>query len=137
VARAQGTAQDEVRSGPTASDKAAANEATVVYRHARPANTSAGAALKRKEIASGLGSSTSSAARSSAATATPADNDFLRYPGDVTYSGGAVVRVAEQHPIFLLPNGKCPIASCWGNPEAFLRDQNTSEFIHITDQYVR
>jgi len=30
VARAQGAAQDEIRSGPTASDKAAANEATVV-----------------------------------------------------------------------------------------------------------
>jgi len=48
-----------------------------------------------------------------------------------------VARVSEQHPIFLLPNGRCPIASCWGNPEAFLRDQNASEFIHITDQYVR
>ena len=42
VARSQGAAQDEVRSGPTASDKAAADEATVVYRHARPANTAEG-----------------------------------------------------------------------------------------------
>jgi hypothetical protein len=134
VARAQGAAQDEVRNGPTANDKAAADEATTVYRHARPANTSAGAALKRKEIATGRGAS--SAAAAGAATATPADNDFLRYPGDVTYGGGAVVRVAEQHPIFMLPNGRCPIASCWGNPEGFLRDQNISEFIHITDQYV-
>src|SRR5712672_2154559 len=137
VARAQGAAQDEIRSGPTASDKAAANEATVVYRHAKPANTAAGAALKRKEIATGRGASPSASAAAGAATATPADNDFLRYLGDLTYSGGAVARVAEQHPIFLLPNGRCPIASCWGNPEAFLRDQNASEFIHITDQYVR
>src|SRR5713101_10159148 len=60
-ARAQGAAQDEVRSGPTASDKAAADEATVVYRHARPANTSAGAALKRKEIATGRGASPTTA----------------------------------------------------------------------------
>src|SRR4029077_8977648 len=53
VARGQGAAQDEVRSGPTASDKAAADEATVVYRHARPANTEAGATLKQKDIATG------------------------------------------------------------------------------------
>src|SRR6266853_1852438 len=66
VARAQGAAQDEVKSGPTASDKAAADEATVIYRHARPANTAAGAGLKQKEIATGLGSS--SAAHSGAAT---------------------------------------------------------------------
>jgi len=141
TARAQGAAQDEVKSGPTASDKAAADEATVIYRHARPANTAAGAGLKQKEIASGLGSS-SSAAHSGAATATgaatPTDNDYLRFPGDLTYNGGAVVRVAESHPIFLLPknNTKCATASCWGNPEAFLRDLNVSEFIHITDQYV-
>ena len=133
----QGAAKDEVSSGPTASDKAAAGEATVVYRHARPANTAAGAGLKKKEIAAGLGSSTSTA-RSSAATATTADNDYLRFPGDLTYNGGAVVRVAEQHPVFLLPknNARCASPSCWGNPEQFLRDQNIIEFIHITDQYV-
>jgi len=136
VARAQGAAQDEVKSGPTASDKAAADEATVVYRHARPANTSAGASLKRKEIATGRGASSAAAAAPAAGPATATDNDYLRYLGDLTYSGGAVVRVAEQHPIFMLPNGKCPIASCWGNPEGFLRDQSVSEFIHITDQYV-
>src|SRR5712692_6203049 len=83
VARAQGAAQDEVRSGPTASDKAAADEATVVYRHARPANTSAGAALKRKEIATGRGASPTTAA---AGAATAIDNDYLRFLGDLTYS---------------------------------------------------
>jgi hypothetical protein len=137
VARAQGAAQDEVKSGPTTSDKAAADEARVIYRHARPANTAAGAGLKQKEIASGFGAS-SSAAHSGAAAATTTDNDYLRFPGDLTYNGGAVVRVAESHPIFLLPknNTKCASASCWGNPEGFLRDLNASEFIHITDQYV-
>ena len=133
VAWAQGGAQDEVRSGPTASDKAAADEATVVYRHARPANTAAGAGLKQKEIASGRVPSLAAAG-----AATPTDNDQLRFPGDLTYNGGAVVRVAESHPIFLLPknNTKCASPSCWGNPEGFLRDLNVSEFIHITDQYV-
>jgi hypothetical protein len=133
VARAQGAAQDEVKSGPTASDNAAADEATVVYRHARPANTAAGAALKRKDIATVRGSSISPLG---AATAAPADDDQLRFPADLAYNGGPVVRVAESHPIYLRPNGKCPIATCWGNPEGFLQDLKISEFIHITDQYV-
>ena len=131
VARGQGAAQDEVQSGPTASDKVAADEATVVYRHARPANTEAGAALKQKDIATGRMRSPRAAG-----AAITTDDDQLRFPADLTYNGGAVVRVAEAHPIFLLPNGKCPIATCWGNPEGFLRDLNISEFIHITDQYV-
>lgn len=134
-AKGQGAAQDQVSSGPTASDRAAADEATVVYRHARPANTSAGAGLRQKEIASGRVSSPTPAA----GAATPADNDQLRFPTDLTYNGGAVVPVAEAHPIFLLPknNAKCAGPSCWGNPQGFLRDLNASEFIHITDQYVR
>jgi len=143
VVRAQGSAQDQVKSGPTASDNAAAGEATIVYRHARPANTPAGASLKQREIASGFGSLASGSgasgagtSASSASTTTTEDNDQLRFPADLTYNGGAVVRIAEQHPIFLLPNGNCPIAKCWGNPETFLKDLWTSEFIHITDQYV-
>jgi hypothetical protein len=133
VARAQGSSQDEVKSGPTASDKAAAEEASIVYRHANPAHTSAGSKLKRKDIAPEL---ESSAAPSGAAAGTTADNDQLRFPADLTYNGGAVVPVAEMHSIFLLPNGSCPIAKCWGDPEGFLRDLRISEFIHITDQYV-
>src|SRR5438445_7477941 len=117
VVRAQGSAQDEMRSAPTASDNAAAGEATIVYRHARPANTPAGSSLKQKEIASGFGSlpSGSGASASGTSTTTAEDNDQLRFPADLTYNGGAVVRIAEQHPIFLLPNGNCPIAKCWGN----------------------
>lgn len=128
VAQAQDPGRDEIKSGPTASDYAAAADATLVYRHARPANTAAGATLKQKEIAERGAASP---------TATPAvDNDQLRFPADLTYNGGPVVRVAEAHAIYLLPNGKCPIATCWGNPEEFLLDLRISEFIHITDQYV-
>src|SRR5258707_4734259 len=118
-ARAEGAAQDEIRSGPTASDKAAANEATVVYRHAKPANTAAGAALKRKEIATRRGASPSASAAAGAGTATPPPNDFLRYTGDVTYNGGAVARGSEQHPLFFLSHRRGPIARCWGNTQAF------------------
>src|SRR5258708_29018612 len=87
VAGAQGAAQDEVRSGPTASDKAAADEAIVVYRHARPANTAAGAALKRKEIATGRGASPSASAAAGAGTPQPIAQNFLRYPRDLPYRG--------------------------------------------------
>jgi hypothetical protein len=59
-----------------------------------------------------------------------------RYPGDLNYHGGEVVEFAESHAIYMLPNGTCSIAECWGNPEGFLRDLGKSEFIHITDQYV-
>lgn len=130
AAQAQDPAQDEVKSGPTASDYAAVSDATLVYRHARPANTLAGATLKQKEIGEGESSATSAGAT------TAVDHDQLRFPADLTYNGGAVVRTAEAHAIYMLPNGNCPIATCWGNPEEFLLDLRISEFIHITDQYV-
>src|SRR5689334_8239419 len=118
VSRAQVAVHDEVKSGPTASDYAAVGEATIVYRHARPANTAAGAGMKQKEIASTGGSSGArSAAGSAGATTTTADDDQLRFPGDLIYNGGRVLRTSESHSIFLLPNGVCPIATCWGNPE--------------------
>jgi hypothetical protein len=128
VARAQGPSQDEVKSGPTASDKAAADEATIVYRHAKPANTPGGSALKHKDVTASVAGPTSEA--------TAEDNDQIRFPGDLTYNGGPVVTAAESHAIYLLPHGKCPIATCWGNPEGFLGDVEISEFAHITDQYV-
>jgi hypothetical protein len=131
VARAQGSAQDEVKTGPTAVDHAAAAEASVVYRHARPANTPAGSALKHKDVTARIASSAAPTG-----TATPEDNDQIRFPADLTYNGGPVVTAAESHAIYLLPHGKCPIATCWGNPEGFLRDLEISEFAHITDQYV-
>ena len=43
---------------------------------------------------------------------------------------------AVSHAIYLLPNGKCPIPQCWGNPEGFLEDLSNSQFIHSVDQYV-
>src|SRR5258708_28756625 len=99
VARAQGSGQDEVKSGPTASDKAAADEANIVYRHARPANTAAGSQLKQKEIASGLGSSASPSG--AAAPATTADDDQRRFSAGWTFYRGTVVLVAEPHPMLL------------------------------------
>src|SRR5258706_15336842 len=87
VARAQGAAQDEVKSGPTASDKAAADQATVVYRHARPANTSAGASLKRKEIATRRGASSAAAAAPAAGGATATNKHLPRLHVGLHFQG--------------------------------------------------
>jgi hypothetical protein len=132
--KAQDSAQDEVKSSPTAGDYAAAKEATVVYRHARPANTPAGSTMKNKDIAIKRESEKSSAAPANANS--EVHNDGLRFPADLSYLGGAVVVSAESHAIYLLPNGECPISDCWGNPEGFLRDLAISDFIHVADQYI-
>src|SRR5262249_13196057 len=60
----------------------------------------------------------------------------VAYPADLTFQGGHVLDHAQQHAIYMLPNGVCPISTCWGDPEGFLGDLSRSEFIHITDQYV-
>jgi hypothetical protein len=60
----------------------------------------------------------------------------LRFPGDLSYLGGAVVLAAQSHAIYMLPNGKCDIRLCWGSPEGFLNDFSISTFAHITDEYV-
>jgi len=129
--RAQDAAQDESKVSPTAADQAAAAEATVIYRHARPANTPAGLRLKQKDITAKREASSKPAGASSAT-----DNDQLRYPADLVNLGGPVVTSAESHAIFLLPHGKCPISTCWGNPEGFLNDLSGSDFIHVVDQYI-
>jgi hypothetical protein len=130
---AQDAAQDESKVNPTAADQTAAEEATVVYRHARPANTPAGSALKHKDITAGRESSSAPASSSSTT-----DNSQLRYPADLAYLGGAVLATAESHAIYLLPkDGICDkIAACWGNPEGFLNDLSGSDFVHVIDQYI-
>src|SRR5262249_47630703 len=107
---------------------------SVVFRHAHPAKNAAGAASKRNEFAMpGQRAKSHSAPTSSSGFET---RDKLRFPADLTYLGGAVVPFAQSHPIFLLPNGSCPIAPCWGAPETFLTDFAASDLAHITDQYV-
>lgn len=54
------------------------------------------------------------------------------YPGDVdNIKGGPVVVSSVSHNIYV----NCE-ASCWGNPDQFLRDLSASDFIHLVDQYV-
>lgn len=112
----------------TASDKAAVADATNVFRAAQPAHSAHAKAAKREALLD----LHPSHARS--------DHDdfsipFIAFPGDLTFLGGPVVTSAQSHPVYLLPNGSCPIATCWGNPEGFLKSLTKSDLIHVTDQY--
>lgn len=119
---------DEISPKVGPADRAAVLEATTVHRHAKPTNLPNG--QPRHEVLFG---------RHAAATAeNGSDGGYgsVRYPGDLSYQGGAVVQETVSHAIYLLPNGSCPITTCWGDPEGFLRDYGKGEMIHITDQYV-
>lgn len=132
VTRAQSAAQDELRVKPTDADRAAAQSSTIVYRHARAANNATGKGLRALEAAQPRAVQPKAAAASSAGNNGP----IFKFPGDVSYLGGNVVDFTTSHAVYMQPNGNCPVAVCWGNPEGFLKDLGRSEFIHITDQYI-
>lgn len=112
-------------------DKAAAAEVSNLFRSAAPAHTPR-AKASRAEGRLSLHLS----ARKSGSDDSFLQNDAVRYPGDLTYLGGALVDAAQSHAVYLLPNGKCPIAQCWGNPEGFLKSVSHSDLIHLVDQYI-
>jgi hypothetical protein len=130
-----GKAQDasEVNVTLNAVDKAAAAQAKNVFHHAQPTNT------PRAKDPRGEGLLTQRAASFAAKSNHTPDNDEnpgTRYPGDLGYQGGPVIDAAESHAVYLLPNGKCPIPQCWGDPEKFLKELSNSRFIHLVDQYI-
>ena len=120
---------NEVRVG--ANDRTQAGQSKNVFHRAQPANTVRGTASRRQEELLTLRS-----APAPKASDASSNRSGVRYPGDLTFQGGTVVDSAESHAIYLLPNGKCPISQCWGNPEGFLRDLAESRFIHLVDQYI-
>lgn len=64
---------------------------------------------------------------------------FVRYPGDLNYHGGQVMENVEQYLIYVNVHGSAScssIATCWGDPHAFLHDLGKSDFVHVLDQYV-
>jgi hypothetical protein len=128
-ARAQNSPPSELTIQTTAADHAAAMAANLRYRHAHPARNTAGQSLRAQET----GERTSSGNASSGY-----QFGLLKYFGDVTYEGGQVVKSAVSHAIFLQPQtgNQCTIATCWGDPEKFLRDIGRSDFIHVVDQYI-
>jgi hypothetical protein len=119
-----------VQVSPSDNDRYAASQATNINRHAWLTNHSS-AQSNRDAAFTSLHNSTPAIASVPAAP----DSGGPRFPGDLSYHGGQVVVSMEQHAIFLHPNGACPIAGCWGNPERFLIDLGSSEFIHVVDQY--
>jgi hypothetical protein len=124
----------------TAADRAAVSSSRVGHPHYLPAKGANEFRARQEQILhawqdfsrvagnSGTSRSVSSASQGSLPRVT--------YPSDLSFSGGATVDHAHHHAIYMLPNGVCPIATCWGNPEGFLRDLSRSDFIHVTDQYV-
>jgi hypothetical protein len=118
---------------PTDADRMAVKTATSGVIHPLLANTKIAASYGKEQ------------------TATPAITGPVitpfptgpRYPADLTYQGGETVGQARYHAIYLLNSftgttgcTESTIATCWGNPEGFLKDLGKSDFIHVTDQYV-
>jgi|GEM_PF-1202746 len=122
----------------TAADAAASDGATIVFQHVHPARTTAGDALKRSSLRTPgeRANAVSNRASVSSSFTGSGGTDQNRFPADLSYLGGAVVPFAQSHPIFLLPNGSCPVAACWGDPASFLNDFGASGLAGITDQYV-
>jgi hypothetical protein len=117
-------AQDTVIT-PRAADDSAARSAKRSSLHPRLANTPAAAAYPREAL------------RAAGPTTTPFQPGRSRYPGDLSYQGGATADHAQSHAVYVLNRAiNCTTPACWGNPEGFLQDLGRSDFVHITDQYV-
>ena len=117
---------------PSAADQQAVQQANVIYRRARPANTPAAKASNAGDLVTKANESTAASVNS-----TPvANGSGLRFPGDLSFLGGNVVMSSESHAIYLVPRSNCAtVAACWGNPEGFLNDLASSDFVHVLDQY--
>jgi hypothetical protein len=134
IAPAQTISTSPMNLRATPADDYAAREAKGKFRHGWIANTPAAAAQRGIALTTRSGTS-------SAKLAATSNKAAPRYPADLTYTGGALVTTAQSHAIYMIsdnPTGfDCNvIATCWGDPEGFLRDLGRSEFIHVTDQYV-
>ena len=118
----------------TAADHAAARSAVVMHRKSHQVN---GRVVIRDSDRSREGMSlaqvfASTADRNSGGGTTSGP----RYMGDLHNFGGATLTATQQHSIFMFGSSGCrSVASCWGNPNTFLRDLGRSNFMHITDQY--
>ncbi len=130
ASKVQAQDKDDLTVTMSPADKAAAAQVKNLFRSGAPAHTP-GAKASRAE---GLLSLQASSHK--APSASFLDKDDVRYPGDLTYLGGAVVDSAQSHNIYLLPNGNCPISQCWGDPAGFLKSLAHSDLIHLVDQYI-
>jgi hypothetical protein len=136
ASKTQAQEKDELRVTTQPADRAAAATVTNLFRSATPAHTSRAKASRAEGV---LTLRPSSLAKKLDGNVRPEDSfgqDRVRFPGDLSYQGGAVVDSAQSHAIFLLPNGKCPISQCWGDPQGFLKAVSHSDLIHLVDQYI-
>ena len=121
---------------PTGYTQYVASHAQKGAVHLMPANTPAGLAAKRLgrfNMSMGDGGQSFGGGDQSA------EGGGTRYPGDLQYHGGPVVRSAKEYLIYvnMATNGTCnTVATCWGDPQGFLQDLGNSNFIHVVDQYV-
>lgn len=121
---------------PTGYTQYVASHAQNGALHLMPANTPAGLATKRLgrfDLPMGDGGQPFGGGDHNA------DGGGTRYPGDLEYHGGHVVRSAKEYLIYVnIPTmGNCTsIPTCWGDPWGFLQDLGQSNFIHVVDQYV-
>ncbi len=135
-AHAQSESPNEVIVELTPADRNAALAASMGTPHVRPANTAVGQALRARQIsATRVANQTLLSDGSGGGRAA---GTILQYTGDLSSGGGKVVTSAVSHAVYLQrqPGGNCPIATCWGDPEGFLRDLGNSDFIHVIDQYI-
>lgn len=123
---------------PSAYDRYEAGRAHDIKYHALPANTPAARSARRTKF-SNMHPSAMGGASAPALEPSLSPEHGIRYPADLQYHGGNVVRSARQYLIYvnLSSNASCDtIATCWGNPSRFLHDLGLSDFIHVVDQYV-
>jgi hypothetical protein len=132
-ARGQSSDQGELAIKVTEADRAAVQKAVSVRPHAKPLKASDGSRARVVPISSAHLRAMAAAEQSGQAAPAAAQ---VRYPADLTFQGGPTVQSAQQHAIYMRPNGRCRVSRCWGDPEGFLRDLSQSDFIHVTDQYV-
>jgi hypothetical protein len=127
----QSTSPDELTIQLTPADHSAALGAKVGAHHAYPANNAAGQALRARQIAGRR-------PMNNASGDGHPGGKILQYAGDLTSLGGHVLKSAVSHAIYLQrqTGSQCTIATCWGDPERFLRDLGNSDFIHVIDQYI-
>jgi hypothetical protein len=114
-------------------DRAAPNGVLHHRYHILPARTDAAKGIPL----SGPGELPSLATPESKSALTPSNRARLPKPGgffpaDLLYFGGAVVTSAAHDLVYFDRSD----GTSWGDPFTFLADLGTSNFIHLTDQYV-
>ena len=118
---------------PSGNDGYAVSQAENIKRHARPSHTPAAREARPSQLSNSHGNGLGFGGPLAP------DSGGPRFPADLQYNGGPVVKYVQQHLIFvnLSKSTAChTVATCWGDPGGFLQDLGQSIFIHVTDQYI-